>query len=40
MVARGDLGIELPLEELPLLQKEIISSCKLVEKKVLSQLKC
>jgi len=28
MVARGDLGVELPVEEIPLLQKEIISLCR------------
>lgn len=27
MVARGDLGVELPLEEVPLLQKEIVQKC-------------
>jgi len=28
MVARGDLGVEVPLEEVPILQKEIITKCR------------
>lgn len=28
MVARGDLGVELPLEEIPLIQKEIVAKCR------------
>ena len=27
MVARGDLGVEFPIEKLPLIQKEIVSKC-------------
>lgn len=28
MVARGDLGVEVPMEELPLIQKDIIRKCR------------
>ena len=34
MVARGDLGVELPLEQVPLMQKEIVKKCLLHSKPV------
>ncbi|CAM0956118.1 unnamed protein product [Alopecurus aequalis] len=35
MVARGDLGAELPVEEVPLLQEEIIRTCRSMQKPVI-----
>jgi pyruvate kinase len=32
MVARGDLGVELPMEEIPVLQKEMLRSARIVGK--------
>ncbi len=35
MVARGDLGVEMPLEEVPLLQKSIVQKCQMQAKPVI-----
>jgi pyruvate kinase len=36
MVARGDLGVQLPIEQIPLVQKQIISVCRKIGKPVIT----
>lgn len=36
MVARGDLGVEVPFTELPYIQKELITKCRLLGKRVIT----
>lgn len=36
LVARGDLGVEIPIERLPIIQKQIIKNCNYVDKPVVA----
>ena len=36
MVARGDMGVEVPFEELPAIQKYLITTCRLLGKRVIT----
>ena len=36
MVARGDMGVEIPFEELPFIQKHLITKCRLLGKRVIT----
>lgn len=36
MVARGDLGVEIPYEELPAIQKQLITKCSITGKRVIT----
>ena len=36
MVARGDMGVEVPLEQLPAIQKNLITTCRLLGKRVIT----
>ncbi len=36
MVARGDMGVEIPFEELPTIQKYLITKCRLLGKRVIT----
>ena len=36
MVARGDMGVEIPFEHLPIIQKKLITKCRLLGKRVIT----
>ena len=36
MIARGDLGVEIPFEELPAVQKQLTTKCRLIGKRVIT----
>lgn len=36
MVARGDMGVEIPFEELPAIQKKLITKCRMLGKRVIT----
>ena len=40
MVARGDLGIEIPYEELPIVQRRIVKTCLRTGNLLMSPLTC
>ncbi len=36
MIGRGDMGVEIPFEELPAIQKELITKCRMMGKRVIT----
>ncbi|MBR2986602.1 MAG: pyruvate kinase [Clostridia bacterium] len=36
MVARGDMGVEIPFEQLPAIQKKLITTCRMLGKRVIT----
>ncbi len=36
MIARGDMGVEIPFEELPSIQKKLITKCRMLGKRVIT----
>ena len=36
MVARGDMGVEIPFEYLPSIQKKLITKCRMLGKRVIT----
>ncbi len=36
MIARGDMGVEIPFDELPYIQKKLITKCRLLGKRVIT----
>ena len=36
MIARGDMGVEVPFEQLPAIQKKLITKCRLLGKRVIT----
>ncbi len=36
MIGRGDMGVEVPFEELPVIQKQIITKCRILGKRVIT----
>jgi pyruvate kinase len=36
MIARGDMGVEIPFEELPAIQKKLITKCRLLGKRIIT----
>ena len=36
MIGRGDMGVEIPFEELPAIQKQLITKCRLLGKRVIT----
>lgn len=36
MIGRGDMGVEIPYEELPAIQKELITKCRMLGKRVIT----
>ena len=36
MIGRGDMGVEIPFESLPAIQKRLITKCRLLGKRIIT----